>query len=101
MELDSECCPRLYFYPHSPFISANTNFLAFSQSGVDVLESDKLGTLSMTLEGCKERDRFVLQTCYEAKIPVQCSMGGGYSPDIKRIVEAHANTFRTAHEMYE
>jgi len=68
---------------------------------VDVLESDKLGTLSLTLEGCKERDRFVLQTCHDSQIPVQCSMGGGYSPDIKIIVEAHANTFRSAKDIYE
>lgn len=73
----------------------------FYLCGVDVLESDKLGTLSMTLEGCKERDRIVLQTCYDAKIPLQCSMGGGYSPDIKIIVEAHANTFRLAQDIYE
>jgi len=72
----------------------------FYLCGVDILESDKLGTLSMTLEGCKERDRFVLQTCFENNIPVQCSMGGGYSPDIKIIVEAHANTFRLAQEIY-
>jgi acetoin utilization deacetylase AcuC-like enzyme len=72
----------------------------FYLSGVDVLASDKLGTLDLTLEGCKERDRFVLQTCYDAKIPVQCSMGGGYSPDIKIIVEAHANTFRLAQDIY-
>lgn len=72
----------------------------FYLCGVDVLESDKLGTLSLTLDGCKERDRFVLQTCYDAKIPVQCSMGGGYSPEIKTIVEAHANTFRLAQDMY-
>ncbi|NVN16763.1 histone deacetylase [Muricauda sp. HICW] len=73
----------------------------FYLCGVDVLESDKLGTLSMTLEGCKERDRFVLQTCHDSQIPVQCSMGGGYSPDIKIIVEAHANTFRLAKDIYE
>ena len=68
--------------------------------GVDVIESDKLGKLSLTIEGCKERDRFVLQTCFDQKIPVMCSMGGGYSPDIKTIVEAHANTFRLAQEIY-
>ena len=68
--------------------------------GVDVIESDKLGKLSLTIEGCKERDRFVLQTCFDYKIPVMCSMGGGYSPDIKTIVEAHANTFRLAQEIY-
>ena len=73
----------------------------FYLCGVDVLKSDKLGTLSMTLDGCKERDRFVLQSCFDAQIPVQCSMGGGYSPEIKVIVEAHANTFRLAQDMYE
>lgn len=68
--------------------------------GVDVLTSDKLGKLGMTLEGCKERDRFVLQTCKNHKLPVMCSMGGGYSPDIKVIIEAHANTFRLAQEIF-
>lgn len=72
----------------------------FFLCGVDVLESDKLGTLSLSMEGCKERDRFVLQTCRDANIPVQCSMGGGYSPDIKVIVEAHSNTFRLAQDIY-
>jgi acetoin utilization deacetylase AcuC-like enzyme len=62
--------------------------------GVDVLETDKLGKLSLSVKGCKERDQFVLQTCRDFNIPVMCSMGGGYSPDIKVIVDAHANTFR-------
>ncbi|MGO4918652.1 histone deacetylase family protein [Maribacter spongiicola] len=72
----------------------------FYLCGVDILESDKLGTLSMTLEGCKKRDEFVLTTCHNSNIPVQCSMGGGYSLDIKIIVEAHANTFRLAQKLY-
>lgn len=68
--------------------------------GVDVVASDKLGKLGMTLEGCKARDRFVLETCKNLQIPVMCSMGGGYSPDIKIIIEAHANTFRLAQEIF-
>lgn len=68
--------------------------------GVDVIASDKLGKLGMTIEGCKARDRFVLQTCKEQNIPVMCSMGGGYSADIKIIVDAHANTFRLAQEIF-
>ncbi len=68
--------------------------------GVDVVASDKLGKLGMTLEGCKARDEFVLQTCKNHQIPVMCSMGGGYSPDIKIIIEAHANTFRLAQEIF-
>ncbi|MGC1516514.1 MAG: histone deacetylase [Maribacter sp.] len=72
----------------------------FYLCGVDVLASDKLGTLGLSLEGCKQRDAYVLSTCQHHKIPVQCSMGGGYSPDFKIIVEAHANTFRTAQSLY-
>lgn len=68
--------------------------------GVDVLESDKLGKLNLTVKGCKERDRFVLQTCFDLKIPVMCSMGGGYSKNVNIIVNAHANTFRLAQEIY-
>ena len=72
----------------------------FYLSGVDILESDKLGTLSVSKEGCMERDRIVLQSCYRMKIPVQCSMGGGYSPDLDTIVDAHANTFRLAQQIW-
>ncbi|MDP5231225.1 MAG: histone deacetylase [Cellulophaga sp.] len=72
----------------------------FYLCGVDVVESDKLGTLALSIEGCKKRDEFVLQTCFDHKIPVQCSMGGGYSEDIKVIIECHANTFRLAQQIY-
>lgn len=72
----------------------------FYLCGVDVIETDKLGTLAVTLEGCKRRDEIVLETCHRLDIPVQCSMGGGYSTDIKTIVEAHANTFRAAQEIF-
>ena len=72
----------------------------FYLCGVDILETDKLGRLSCTVAGCKERDRFVLQTCHDLEIPVECSMGGGYSQDIKLIIEAHANTYRLAQEIY-
>ncbi|GGX12331.1 histone deacetylase family protein [Aquimarina muelleri] len=69
-------------------------------SGVDILATDKLGKLACTIDGCAERDRFVLQTCKDLNIPVMCSMGGGYSPDIKTIIEAHANTFRIAQNIF-
>jgi len=72
----------------------------FYLSGVDILASDKLGKLSLTKEGCKQRDRFVLEQCKLRQIPVQVSMGGGYSPDIKDIVEAHCNTYRVANDLY-
>jgi acetoin utilization deacetylase AcuC-like enzyme len=72
----------------------------FYLAGVDVLKTDKLGKLSLSIEACKERDRFVLEQCIKHHIPVQVSMGGGYSTDIKDIVEAHCNTYRLAHDLY-
>ena len=73
----------------------------FYLSGVDVLKEDKLGRLSMSLKGAKKRDEIVLSACYDRNIPVQCSMGGGYAPDVNIIVEAHANTYRVAASIYD
>jgi acetoin utilization deacetylase AcuC-like enzyme len=72
----------------------------FYLSGVDVLATDKLGKLALSLEACRERDRFVLEQCRSHQIPVQVSMGGGYSANIRHIVEAHCNTYRLANDLY-
>tara|TARA_B100000287_G_scaffold294898_2_gene278203 strand:- start:1155 stop:2057 length:903 start_codon:yes stop_codon:yes gene_type:complete len=72
----------------------------FYLSGVDIMKNDKLGKLALTLEGCKERDRYVLNLCKLNNIPLQISMGGGYSLELKNIIEAHANTFRLAQEIF-
>ena len=72
----------------------------FYLSGVDVLNNDKLGRLGLSIDGCKERDKFILELCKINSIPVQVSMGGGYSELLKNIIEAHSNTFRLAQEIY-
>ena len=72
----------------------------FYQCGVDILETDKLGRLKITPEGCKKRDAFVFDIAKKNSIPVVCSMGGGYSEDIRKIVDAHCTTFRLAAERY-
>lgn len=72
----------------------------FYQSGVDILETDKLGRLNISPAGCRERDQLVFSFCKTHRLPVVASMGGGYSPRIADIVEAHANTFRVAQEMF-
>ncbi|MEM6297140.1 MAG: histone deacetylase [Bacteroidota bacterium] len=72
----------------------------FFQSGVDVLESDKLGRLGLSIQGCRQRDRSVFSWCKKHGFPVAVSMGGGYSPRLADIVEAHANTYRTAQELF-
>lgn len=72
----------------------------FFQSGVDILATDKLGKLSVTREGCKQRDRIVLATAKQNGIPLVASMGGGYSANFLDIIEAHANTYRLAQEIF-
>ena len=72
----------------------------FFQSGVDVLATDKLGRLGMTIDGCKARDHMVLSLCRKDKVPLAISMGGGYSERIAHIVESHANTYRLAQEIF-
>lgn len=72
----------------------------FYLSGVDVIKNDKLGKLSMTIDGCKRRDEFVLQKCKENNLPVQVSMGGGYSSILGEIINAHVNTFKMAQDIF-
>jgi len=72
----------------------------FYLAGVDVLASDKLGKLALSKQACKQRDQIVFEHCLKNQLPVQVSMGGGYSEDIKVIVDAHCNTFRTAFDLY-
>jgi acetoin utilization deacetylase AcuC-like enzyme len=92
LELLKQILPRLIDQQRPDFI--------FYLAGVDVLATDKLGKLSLSKEACKERDSFVLKQCIQHQIPVQVSMGGGYSANIKDIVEAHCNTYRLAHDLY-
>ena len=81
-------------------IAAHKPDLIFYQSAVDVLATDKLGKLSLTPEGCKQRDDFVLRQARDNNIPVAVVMGGGYSEDVEDVVEAHCNTFRLAKQLF-
>ncbi len=92
LEILKEVLPKLLKNVKPDFI--------FYLSGVDILKSDRLGRLGVSIQGCKERDQMVLKLCREEDIAVQCSMGGGYSKDIKLIIEAHANTYRVAKKIY-
>ncbi|MDA0729065.1 MAG: histone deacetylase [Bacteroidetes bacterium] len=70
--------------------------MVFYQCGVDILASDALGRLAVSMAGCRERDRMVFEACSTLGIPVVCAMGGGYSPDVNTVVQAHLNTFQEA-----
>jgi len=74
--------------------------IIFFQSGVDILENDRLGKLSISKEGIRERDAIVLQNASLNDIPIAASMGGGYSPYLRHIVDAHCNTYRLARDIF-
>lgn len=92
LNLLREALPRLIDEVQPGFI--------FYQAGVDILSSDKMGRMACTIAGCRQRDELVLATAQRQGIPLQCSMGGGYSPDLRTIIEAHANTYRIAKTIY-
>ena len=87
---------------HLPAILSNFQpQMVWYLAGVDPYVGDKLGRLALTLEGLRQRDAYVLSTCYQAGIPVVTTMGGGYAPQIEDIVEAHCHTVRLACQMAE
>ncbi len=74
--------------------------VAFVLSGVDILDTDKFGKLKVSIDGCKRRDEYIFNALKEKNIPCVVSMGGGYSADVKIIMEAHCNTFRAAKDSW-
>ncbi len=79
--------------------SHKPDFIAY-QSGVDALKTDKLGRLGLSLEGLKRRDEIVFDHAHKLEIPIIAAMGGGYSPNIKDIVDAHTQTFQIAADLF-
>jgi len=73
----------------------------FYQSGVDALASDRLGRMSLTMDGLAERDRMVLTACRNFRAPTIITMGGGYSDPIELTAQAHAQVYRTAAQIWD
>lgn len=71
----------------------------FYQSGVDGLQSDRLGRLALTHAGLAERDRLVFRFCRRLGLPCTVTLGGGYAEPIEDTVNAHAQTFRLAADL--
>jgi len=65
-------------------------------AGADPFEGDTLGRLSLTKDGLRQRDRWVLEGCRSRRLPVAIALGGGYARDIEDTVDIHLNTLRQA-----
>ncbi len=83
-----------------PYVLSFTPDIIFYQAGVDPLAADALGRLSLTYEGLKRRDRTVMETIRDHGIPLVLTAGGGYARPMELSVEAHANTYRVAAEVF-
>lgn len=73
----------------------------FYQSGVDVLEGDRLGHFALSLDECRQRDERIMRACKSAGIPLVVVMGGGYNQRMAVTVSAHVQTFRLAASIFE
>lgn len=65
-------------------------------AGADPYCEDQLGGLSMTLEGLEERDRLVMWTALQHRIPVAVMLACGYAENAYDTVQIHMNTAKTA-----
>jgi acetoin utilization deacetylase AcuC-like enzyme len=72
--------------------------LVFFNAGVDPHEADRLGRLSLTDDGLRERDRRVFSFFRTRDIPIAAVIGGGYSQDINALARRHLATFEAAAE---
>ena len=75
--------------------------IVFYLAGADPYVGDKLGKLSLSITGLRQRDETVLRTCYEREVPIVTVMSGGYGKQIEDTIEIHCNTIRTVKAVFE
>jgi len=70
--------------------------VALYLAGADPYREDQLGGLSLSREGLRERDAFVLDTLRAADAPVAVTLAGGYAVREADTVLIHAATVQEA-----
>lgn len=74
--------------------------LVLYDAGVDVHAQDRLGYLQLSDAGLAARERYVLQTCRDARVPVAAVIGGGYDRDLDALCRRHAVLFEQAAQVF-
>ncbi|HEY0547856.1 MAG TPA: histone deacetylase [Pyrinomonadaceae bacterium] len=85
---------------HLPRVFEHAPDLIFYLGGADPYVGDRLGRLSLSIEGLYERDAFVLEECRRRGVPVTTVMSGGYAEEIRDTVEIHCNTIRAVRNIF-
>ncbi len=85
---------------HLPRVFAHRPDIVFYLGGADPFAGDKLGRLSLSIEGLRARDEMVLAECRARRVPIVTTMSGGYAADINDTVEIHSNTIRAVRKIY-
>jgi acetoin utilization deacetylase AcuC-like enzyme len=75
--------------------------LAFYLAGADPYAGDRLGRMRLSKAGLARRDRLVLETCREYRLPVAITMSGGYAHQVEDIAQIHAETIRIALKLFK
>jgi acetoin utilization deacetylase AcuC-like enzyme len=70
--------------------------IAFYLAGVDVAAGDRYGKLSLSEEGIRLRDRWVIECVRDRGVPLVIVLAGGYAATRARTVELHTHVFREA-----
>jgi acetoin utilization deacetylase AcuC-like enzyme len=78
----------------------HTPDIVFYLAGADPFIGDRLGRLSVSIKGLRERDHIVLAACKENQTPVVTVMSGGYGEELDQTIEIHCNTIRSASSLF-
>jgi acetoin utilization deacetylase AcuC-like enzyme len=74
--------------------------LVLYDAGVDPHVEDKLGKLALSDQGLYRRDRLVIESCLQRRIPLAGVIGGGYASDVERLAQRHCLLHRAAAELF-
>lgn len=69
-------------------------------AGSDPYCDDKLGGLSLTVEGMRRRDLYVFRAAKDSGVPVFSVFAGGYARKLEDTVTLHTNTVLAAAEVF-
>tara|TARA_B100000575_G_scaffold293217_1_gene303898 strand:- start:386 stop:1291 length:906 start_codon:yes stop_codon:yes gene_type:complete len=71
----------------------------FYIAGVDVHHEDRLGKISMTENGIKQRENLVIKNFFKRNIPLCGVLGGGYNQNFEQLIKLHSILHETCNDI--